>query len=62
MRIHLIFKILFLLTVINGCTSNSNYNDEDLNIDRDDIGDTLIEEDNLNTPREKPIQFYSTRR
>jgi lysophospholipase L1-like esterase len=59
MRIHLIFKILFLLTVINGCTSNSNYNDEDLNIDKDGISDTLIEEDNLNTPRESPYSFIA---
>jgi lysophospholipase L1-like esterase len=59
MRIHLIFKILFLLTVINGCTSNSNYNDEDLNIDKDGISDTLIEEDNLNNPRESPYSFIA---
>ena len=59
MRLHLIFKIFFLLTVMNGCTSNTNYNDEDLNIDRDDFSDTLIVEDNLNTPRESPYSFIA---
>ena len=42
-----------------GCTSNTNYNDEDLNIDRDDFSDTLIVEDNLNTPRESPYSFIA---
>ena len=59
MRLHLIFKIFFLLTVMSGCTSNTNYNDEDLNIDRDDFSDTLIVEDNLNTPRESPYSFIA---
>jgi lysophospholipase L1-like esterase len=59
MRLHLIFKIFFLLSVIIGCTSNTNYNDEDLNIDRDDLGDTLVLEDNLNTPRENPYSFIA---
>ena len=59
MRLHLIFKIFFLLTVIIGCTSNTNYNDEDLNIDRDDLSDTLVVEDNLNTPRESPYSFIA---
>ena len=59
MRLHLIFKIFFLLSVIIGCTSNTNYNDEDLNIDRDDLGDTLVLEDNLNTPRESPYSFIA---
>ena len=36
MRFNLIFKIFFLLIVINGCTSNTNYNEEDIHIDRDD--------------------------
>jgi len=59
MRLHLIFKIFFLLTVMIGCTSNTNYNDEDLNIDRDDFSDALIVEDNLNTPRESPYSFIA---
>ena len=59
MRLHLIFKIFFLLTVMSGCTSNTNYNDEDLNIDRDDLSDTLIVEDNLNTPHESPYSFIA---
>ena len=59
MRLHLIFKIFFLFTVMNGCTSNTNYNDEDLNIDRDDFSDTLILEDNLNTQRESPYSFIA---
>ena len=59
MRLHLIFKIFFLLTVMSGCTSNTNYNDEDLNIDRDDLSDTLVVEDNLNTPRESPYNFIA---
>ena len=59
MRLHLILKIFFLLTVMSGCTSNTNYNDEDLNIDRDDLSDTLIVEDNLNTPRESPYSFIA---
>ena len=59
MRLHLIFKIFFLLTVIIGCTSNTNYNDEDLNIDRDDFSDSLIVEDNLNTQRESPYSFIA---
>tara|TARA_Y100000996_G_scaffold226416_1_gene178059 strand:+ start:530 stop:1231 length:702 start_codon:yes stop_codon:yes gene_type:complete len=42
-----------------GCTSNTNYNDEDLNIDRDDFSDALIVEDNLNTPRESPYSFIA---
>ena len=59
MRLHLIFKISFLLTVMNGCTSNTNYNDEDLNIDRDDYSDTLTVDDNLNTPSENPYSFIA---
>ena len=59
MRLHLIIKIFFLFTVVNGCTSNTNYNDEDLNIDRDDFSDTLILEDNLNTQRESPYSFIA---
>jgi len=59
MRLHLIFKIFFLLTVMSGCTSNTNYNDEDLNIDRDDLSDTLVLEDNPNTPRESPYSFIA---
>ena len=59
MRLHLIFKIFFLLTVMIGCTSNTNYNDEDLNIDRDNLSDTLVVEDNLNTPRESPYSFIA---
>ena len=59
MRLHLIIKIFFLFTVMNGCTSNTNYNDEDLNIDRDDYSDTLILEDNLNTQRESPYSFIA---
>jgi len=59
MRLHLIFKIFFLLTVMSGCTSNTNYNDEDLNIDRDDLSDTLVVEDNLNTPPESPYSFIA---
>jgi len=42
-----------------GCTSNTNYNDEDLNIDRDDFSDALIVEDNLNTPSESPYSFIA---
>ena len=59
MRLHLILKIFFLLTVMSGCTSNTNYNDEDLNIDRDDLSDTSIVEDNLNTPLESPYSFIA---
>lgn len=59
MRLHLIFKIFFLLTVMSGCTSSTNYNDEDLNIDRDDLSDTLVVEDNLNTTRESPHSFIA---
>ena len=59
MRLHLIFKIFFLLTVMSGCTSNTNYNDEDLNIDRDDSNDSLIVVDNLNTPNESPYSFIA---
>ena len=59
MRIQLIFKIFFLLIFINGCTSNSNYNDEDLNIDKDDFSDSLIVEDNLNNQRESPYSFIA---
>lgn len=59
MRIHLIFKIFFLLIFINGCTSNTNYNDEDLNIDTDDFSDSLIVEDNLNNQRESPYSFIA---
>ena len=59
MRLHLIFKIFFLLTVMSGCTSNTNYKDEDLNIDRDDLSDTLVVEDNLNTSRESPYNFIA---
>ena len=44
---------------MSGCTSNTNYNDEDLNIDRDDLSDTLIVDDNLNTPRESPYSFVA---
>ena len=59
MRLHLIFKISLLLTAMNGCTSNTNYNDEDLNIDRDDYSDTLTVDDNLNTPSESPYSFIA---
>ena len=59
MRIHLIFKIFFLLIFINGCTSNTNYNDENLNIDTDAFSDSLIVEDNLNNQRESPYSFIA---
>ena len=59
MRLHLIFKISLLLTAMNGCTSNTNYNDEDLNIDRDDYSDTLTVDDFLNTPSEDPYSFIA---
>ncbi len=59
MRLHLIFKIFFLFTVMSSCTSNTNYNDEDLNIDRDDFSDTLILEDNPNSQRESPYSFIA---
>ena len=59
MRFHLIFKIFFSLTVINACSSNTNYNDEDLNIDRDDSSILLIEENNLNTRSESPHSFIA---
>ena len=59
MRLHLIFKISFLLIVMNGCTSNTNYNDEDLNTDRDDYSDALTVDDNLNTPSESPYSFIA---
>ena len=59
MRIHLIFKIFFLLLFINGCTSNNNYNDENLNIDTDDFSDSLIVEDNLNNQRVSPYSFIA---
>ncbi len=59
MRLHLIFKIFFLFTVMKGCTSNTNYNDEDLNIERDDFSDTLILGNNLNTQRESPYSFIA---
>ena len=59
MRLHLIFKISLLLTAMNGCTSNTNYNDEDLNIDRDDYSDTLTVDDNLNTPSENLYSFIA---
>ena len=59
MRLYLIFKISFLLTAMNGCTSNTNYNDEDLNIDRDDYSDTLTVADNLNTPSENLYSFIA---
>ncbi len=59
MRIHLIFKIFFLLIFINGCTSNNNYNDENLNIDTDDFSDSLIVEDNLNNQRVSPYSFIA---
>ena len=59
MRIHLIFKIFFLLIFINGCTSNTNYNDENLDIDTDDFSDSLIVEDNLNNQRESPYSFIA---
>ena len=59
MRLYLIFKIFFLYTVMSGGTSNTNYNDEDLNIDRDDFSDSLIVEDNLNTQRETPYSFIA---
>ena len=59
MRIHLIFKIFFLLIFINGCTSNTNYNYEDLNINTDDFSDSLIVEDNLNNQSESPNSFIA---
>ena len=59
MRFHLIFKIFFSLTVINACSSNTNYNNEDLNIDRDDFSVLLIEDNNLNTRGESPHSFIA---
>ena len=44
---------------MNGCTSNTNYNDEDLNTDRDDYSDALTVDDNLNTPSESPYSFIA---
>tara|TARA_B100001057_G_scaffold299333_1_gene299482 strand:- start:707 stop:1453 length:747 start_codon:yes stop_codon:yes gene_type:complete len=59
MRFHLIFKIFFSLTVTNACSSCTNHNDEDLNIDRDDFSVLLIEENNLNTRSERPHSFIA---
>tara|TARA_B100001121_G_scaffold208648_1_gene182575 strand:- start:718 stop:1464 length:747 start_codon:yes stop_codon:yes gene_type:complete len=59
MRFHLIFKIFFLLIVINGCTSNTNYNEEDINIDSDNYNDSLIVEKNLNSPSDSLYSFIA---
>ena len=59
MRFALIFKISFLLTLINGCESNTSFNDEDLNINREDINDTFISDNNLNMSLESPYSFIA---
>ena len=59
MRYAIIFKISFLLTIINGCESNTSFNDEDLNINREDINDTFITENNLNKSLESPYSFIA---
>ena len=59
MRFHLTFKIFFLLTLINGCTSNTNFNEEELNTGSNDYDDSLIIEENLNTSRESPFSFIA---
>jgi len=59
MRFALIFKIFFFLALINGCESNTSFNDEDLNINREDINDTFITENNLNKSLESPYSFIA---
>ena len=45
MKFHLIIKIFFLLTFLKACESSIGYNDDNLNIDRDES--KLITDDNL---------------
>ena len=59
MRFALIIKISFLLTLIYGCESNTNFNDEDLNINREDINDTFITENNPNKSHESAYSFIA---
>ena len=59
MRFSLFFKIFFLTTLMSGCESNTNFNDEDLNINQEDINDTLILEDNLSKSLESSYSFIA---
>ena len=45
MKFHLIIKLFFLLTFLKACESSIGYNDDNLNIDRDES--KLITDDNL---------------
>ena len=45
MKFHLFYKLFFLLTVLKACESSISYNDDNLNIDRDESN--LITDDNL---------------
>ena len=46
MRFPLFLKIFFLATLISGCESNTSFNNEDLNINKENISGSLIAEDN----------------
>ena len=59
MRFSLFFKIFFLTTLMSGCESNTIFNDEDLNIKREDISDTFILEDNLSKSLESSYSFIA---
>ena len=59
MRFSLFFKIFFLTTLMSGCESNTSFNDEDLNINQEDISDTLILEDNLSKSLESSYSFIA---
>ncbi len=59
MRFSLFFKIFFLTTLMSGCESNTNFNDEDLNINGEDISDIFILEDNLSNSLESSYSFIA---
>tara|TARA_B100000513_G_scaffold21974_1_gene8611 strand:- start:1708 stop:2409 length:702 start_codon:yes stop_codon:yes gene_type:complete len=44
---------------MSGCESNTSFNDEDLNINQEDISDTLILEDNLSKSLESSYSFIA---
>ena len=59
MKFHLLFKLFFLMTVLKACESSISYNNDNLNIDRDESSSDLILEENINSLSDSPYSFIA---
>ena len=59
MKFHLLIKLFFLLTVLKACESSTSYNDDNLNIDRDESSNDYILEENINSLSDSLYSFIA---